>query len=85
MLSADIYARGVYPPVDALSSLSRLMRHGAGPGRTRDDHLDVAAQTLAALAAARRAAELAELIGAAGLERAPTGSTSGCRRPSSAC
>jgi V/A-type H+-transporting ATPase subunit B len=43
------------------------MRHGAGPGRTRDDHLDVAAQTLAALAAARRAAELAELIGVSGL------------------
>jgi V/A-type H+-transporting ATPase subunit B len=67
VLSADVYARGVYPPVDALSSLSRLMRHGAGPGRTRDDHLDVAAQTLAALAVARRAAELAELIGTAGL------------------
>jgi V/A-type H+/Na+-transporting ATPase subunit B len=67
VLSADLYARGVYPPVDALSSLSRLMRHGAGPERTRDDHLDVAAQTLAALAAARRAAELAELVGAAAL------------------
>ncbi len=53
--------------MDALSSLSRLMRHGAGPGRTRDDHLDVAAQTLAALAAARRARELAELIGSAAL------------------
>ncbi len=67
VLAPEIHARGVYPPVDALSSLSRLMRHGAGPGRTRDDHLDVAAQTLAALAAARRAAELAELIGTAGL------------------
>ncbi len=67
VLSADIYARGVYPPVDALSSLSRLMRHGAGPGRTRDDHLDVAAQALAALAAARHAAELAELIGTTAL------------------
>ncbi len=67
VLSADLHARGVYPPVDALSSLSRLMRHGAGPGRTRDDHLDVAAQTLAALAAARRARELAELIGSAAL------------------
>lgn len=44
-----------------------MMRHGAGPGLTRDDHLDVAAQTLAALAAARRAAELAELVGAAAL------------------
>jgi V/A-type H+/Na+-transporting ATPase subunit B len=67
VLSPDIYARGVYPPVDVLSSLSRLMRHGAGPGRTREDHLDVAAQTLAALAAARRAAELAELIGTTAL------------------
>jgi V/A-type H+-transporting ATPase subunit B len=67
VLSPDLHARGIYPPVDALSSLSRLMRHGAGPGRTRDDHLDVAAQTLAALATARRAAELAELIGPAAL------------------
>lgn len=38
----------MYPPLDALSSLSRLMRKGASPGRTRDDHLDVAAQLLAA-------------------------------------
>jgi V/A-type H+-transporting ATPase subunit B len=67
VLSPDLHARGIYPPVDALSSLSRLMRHGAGPGRTRDDHLDVAAQTLAALAAARRAGELAELVGTAAL------------------
>ena len=67
VLSPEIHARGVYPPVDALSSLSRLMRHGAGPGRTRDDHLDVAAQILAALAAARRARELAELVGSAAL------------------
>ena len=67
VLSADLHARGIYPPVDALSSLSRLMRHGAGRGRTRDDHLDVAAQALAALAAARRARELAELIGTAAL------------------
>ena len=43
------------------------MRHGAGPGRTRDDHLDVAAQTLAALASARHAGELAELLGATAL------------------
>jgi V/A-type H+-transporting ATPase subunit B len=67
VLSTEIHARGVYPPVDALSSLSRLMRHGAGPGRTRDDHLDVAAQILAALAAARQARELAELVGSAAL------------------
>jgi V/A-type H+-transporting ATPase subunit B len=67
VLSPDVHSRGIYPPVDALSSLSRLMRHGAGPGRTRDDHLDVAAQILAALASARRVRELAELIGTTAL------------------
>ena len=50
-----------------LSSLSRLMRHGAGPGRTRADHLDVAAQLLAALARARQVRELADLVGEAAL------------------
>jgi V/A-type H+-transporting ATPase subunit B len=64
VLSADMQAAGVYPPVEPLSSLSRLMRKGAGPGRTRDDHLDVAAQTLASLARARQARELADLVGA---------------------
>jgi V/A-type H+-transporting ATPase subunit B len=68
VLSAELHAQGVYPPVDALSSLSRLMRKGAGPGRTRDDHLDLAAQLLAALARARRTRELAELVGSAALD-----------------
>jgi V/A-type H+-transporting ATPase subunit B len=63
VLAPDLHARGAYPPVDGLSSLSRLMRKGAGPGRTRDDHLDVAAQLLASLARARRTRDLAELIG----------------------
>jgi V/A-type H+-transporting ATPase subunit B len=63
VLSADLHARGVYPPIDALSSLSRLMRKGAGPGRTREDHLDVAGQVLSALARARQAGELADLVG----------------------
>ncbi|MFD0746173.1 hypothetical protein ACFQ1L_33255 [Phytohabitans flavus] len=39
------------------------MRHGAGPGRTRDDHLAVAGQMLASLARARTVQELTELIG----------------------
>ncbi|HMA46915.1 MAG TPA: V-type ATP synthase subunit B, partial [Frankiaceae bacterium] len=67
VLSRALHERGVYPPVDVLSSLSRLMRKGAGPGRTREDHLNVAAQMVATLARARGAGELAELIGAAAL------------------
>jgi V/A-type H+-transporting ATPase subunit B len=67
VLSRAAYARGTYPPMEPLDSLSRLMRHGAGAGRTRDDHLDLAAQLLAALARARQVRDLAELIGAAAL------------------
>jgi V/A-type H+/Na+-transporting ATPase subunit B len=69
VLSSDASARGVYPPVEPLSSLSRLMRHGAGPRRTREDHLDVAAQVLAALAHARDVRELADLVGSAALSQ----------------
>lgn len=63
VLSREVSVQHVYPPVAPLDSLSRLMRHGAGPGRTRADHLDLAAQCLAALARARQARELSELIG----------------------
>ncbi len=69
VLSEQVHATGTYPPVDPLSSLSRLMRHGAGPGRTRADPLDVAAQLLAALARARQVRELADLVGADTLSR----------------
>ncbi len=64
VLSPELHARDVAPPIDALSSLSRLMRRGAGPGRTRDDHLAIAAQVLSLLARARQADQLASLIGA---------------------
>ena len=46
VLSPELYARGISPPFDPLASLSRLMRHGAGPGLTRDDHLEISAQTV---------------------------------------
>ena len=39
------------------------MRKGAGPGRTRADHLDLAGQVMAALAHARQVRELADLVG----------------------
>jgi len=63
VLSAELYARGISPPFDALASLSRLMRHGAGPGLTRDDHLEIAAQLYGIAAHARQAADLAEVVG----------------------
>jgi V/A-type H+-transporting ATPase subunit B len=63
VLSPELHAQPIYPPFDPLGSLSRLMRLGAGPGRTRDDHLELAAQLYALAADARRARELAEVLG----------------------
>jgi V/A-type H+-transporting ATPase subunit B len=38
VMSRDLHRKGVYPPVDVLPSLSRLMNKGIGKGRTREDH-----------------------------------------------
>jgi V/A-type H+-transporting ATPase subunit B len=64
VLDADLHVRGVYPPFDPLGSLSRLMRLGAGPARTRDDHLEIAAQLYALVARAQQIADLADVVGA---------------------
>jgi V/A-type H+-transporting ATPase subunit B len=67
VLTPELQGAGVYPPIDVLASLSRLMRKGTGAGRTRADHPAAAAQLLAALARARQARDLADLVGAAAL------------------
>lgn len=67
ILSPEIQGTGVYPPVEVLGSLSRLMRKGVGEGNTRADHPRIAAQLIASLAHAREVRELAELIGEAAL------------------
>jgi V/A-type H+-transporting ATPase subunit B len=68
VLSRDLYRKGIYPPVNVLMSLSRLM----GPGiisqkRTRADHGDVSNQLYAAYARAVQLRSLAEIVGKAGL------------------
>ena len=67
VLSQEMQSRNVYPPFDALSSLSRLMRHGVGRGQTRKDHMAVAGQVYAALSHARQVRELTDLVGETGL------------------
>ena len=63
VLSRALHRAGVYPPVDVLASLSRLMKDGIGEGRTRDDHAEVAAQLFAAYARVREVRSLALIIG----------------------
>jgi len=41
VLSRELHQKGIFPPVDVLPSLSRLMQNGIGAGRTREDHQGV--------------------------------------------
>ncbi|WP_232362493.1 V-type ATP synthase subunit B [Desulfogranum mediterraneum] len=63
VLDRSLAAKSVYPPVNVLPSLSRLMSDGIGPGRTREDHQDIANQLYAAYARAREAQRLAAIVG----------------------
>jgi V/A-type H+-transporting ATPase subunit B len=67
VLEPELHTAGVYPPVDILSSLSRMMRKGTGKGRTRADHPALAAQMIAGIARSRQSRDLSDLIGAAAL------------------
>mgnify|MGYP000450396777 CR=1 FL=1 len=44
ILDRSMYKRGLYPPIDPLPSLSRLMDKGIGSGKTREDHKQLSDQ-----------------------------------------
>ncbi|HNS48079.1 MAG TPA: V-type ATP synthase subunit B [bacterium] len=67
ILSRSLHQAGIYPPVDVLPSLSRLRDKGIGPGRTREDHANLASQLFASYARGREARELAVVLGEAAL------------------
>jgi len=66
-LSQELYSQGLYPPVNILPSLSRLMKAGIGPGKTREDHRYLADQLYDAYSRGVRARDLARVIGEIGL------------------
>jgi len=63
VLSRDLHRRGIYPPVDVLPSLSRLMNQGIGAKRTREDHSGVSDQCYAAYAEGRDVRNLVAVVG----------------------
>jgi len=63
VLSRDLNERGIYPPIDVLPSLSRLMEDGIGAERTREDHSRLASQLYAAYARVKEVQRLASIIG----------------------
>jgi V/A-type H+-transporting ATPase subunit B len=67
VLSRDLHRKGIYPPIDVLPSLSRLMNAGIGEGKTRADHRAVADQLYALYAQGRDLRRLVAIIGEAAL------------------
>ncbi|HVP66731.1 MAG TPA: V-type ATP synthase subunit B [Anaeromyxobacteraceae bacterium] len=67
VLSRDLDRKGVFPPVDVLPSLSRLMGLGTGEGRTREDHRPVADQLYAFHARGVDVRRMAAIVGVANL------------------
>jgi V/A-type H+-transporting ATPase subunit B len=44
ILDRGMFKRGIYPPIDPLPCLSRLMDKGIGPSKTREDHKQLSDQ-----------------------------------------
>lgn len=63
VLQRELDRGGVFPPVDVLSSLSRLMNSGSGEGKTRKDHRELANQLYACYARGRDLKRLVAIIG----------------------
>jgi V/A-type H+-transporting ATPase subunit B len=63
VLKREIHRKGIYPCVDVLPSLSRLMKGGIGEGRTREDHSNVSDQLYSAYAEGRDLRDLVAVVG----------------------
>ncbi len=63
VLSRSLSNAGIYPPIDPLPSLSRLMKDGIGEGFTTVDHPDVANQLFALYSKVQSVRGLALIIG----------------------
>lgn len=62
-IDREMYNRGIYPPINVLPSLSRLMKNAIGKGRTREDHSDVSNQLYAKYAIGKDALAMKSVIG----------------------
>lgn len=67
ILQRNIHQKGIYPPINVLPSLSRLMDEGIGAGKTREDHRELSNQLYACYAQGLETRELALVMGEATL------------------
>ena len=67
VLSRELNRQGIFPPIDVLPSLSRLMQKGIGTRRTRDDHRDLANLLYKNYAKGRELKKLEAIVGRDGM------------------
>lgn len=63
VLSRELYQKNIYPPINVLPSLSRLMKDGIGEGFTREDHPDVSNQLFSSYSKVQEIRALAQIVG----------------------
>jgi V/A-type H+-transporting ATPase subunit B len=63
VVSRELHRKGIYPPINVLPSLSRLMNLGIGNGKTREDHKAVSDQLYAGYAEGRDLRGLVAIVG----------------------
>jgi len=63
VVNRDLHRKGIYPPINVLPSLSRLMNLGIGKGHTREDHKKVSDQLYAAYAEGNDLRGLVAIVG----------------------
>ncbi|MDH4028219.1 MAG: V-type ATP synthase subunit B, partial [Nitrospirota bacterium] len=70
VLSRELHQKGVFPPVDVLPSLSRLMQRGIGAKHTREDHRNISNMLYKYYARGRDLRRLEAIIGREGMTKA---------------
>ncbi len=63
VMDRELHRKGIYPPINVLPSLSRLMKDSIGEGHTREDHSDVSNQLYAAYAEGKDIRALVAVVG----------------------
>lgn len=62
-IDRQLHNKQIYPPINVLPSLSRLMKSAIGPSRTREDHGDVSSQLYAKYAMGKDALAMRSVVG----------------------
>jgi V-type H+-transporting ATPase subunit B len=62
-LDRALNTRQIFPPINVMPSLSRLMKTAIGPGRTRKDHADVSSQLYSFYAQGKDAIAMKAVVG----------------------